>query len=67
MLTQERKTKQHKNPRQIVEDFLSAVIEDDGAEMKDRLKASELLSKTTAEQPERPSHLEIRMDYGEGK
>lgn len=66
MLPQTKKRMRRKNPRKVVEDFLSAVVEDDCAEMKDRLKASELLSKSAAQEPEQALQLEIHVDYGQG-
>lgn len=49
----------------MVTRFLSEVIEDDGQEMRDRLKASELLAKT-APPDEGVSAIEVRVDYGGG-
>ena len=64
MLTKQNKRTRHRNPQKVVEAFLSTFIEDPDAEMKDRLKASELLSKTAAQAPQPPSQLEIHIDYG---
>jgi len=61
------KTKRRKrDARKIVTDFLSDVVDDSGAEMKDRLKASELLAKAIGPEPnDAPTTLEIRISYAD--
>lgn len=63
-MPQTKKRTRRRSSRKVVEDFLSAVVEDECAEMKDRLKASELLSKSAAQEPEQALALEIHVDYG---
>ncbi len=56
-----------RDPRRLVTTFWSGIVEDDGADMKDRLKASELLAKTTAPADDAVTAIEVRIDYGDGE
>jgi len=51
--------------RRLVTQFWSGLVADDGAEMKDRLKASELLVKTAGPTEEPVTAIEVRIDYGD--
>lgn len=60
-----RKRRKKKDARTVVTDFLSGVVDDENADMKDRLKASELLSKTIPpDTGEKTDAIEICIDYG---
>ncbi len=56
-----------RDPRRLVTTFWSEIVEDDGADMKDRLKASELLVKAVPQAAdETVTAIEVRIDYGDG-
>ncbi len=56
-----------RDPRRLVTAFWSGIVEDDGADMKDRLKASELLVKTAPQAADDTvTAIEVRIDYGDG-
>ena len=63
---QTQKKRRKRDARKIVTDFLSDVVDDTEAEMKDRLKASELLSKTFGPtSSDTPTVLEVRINYAD--
>lgn len=56
-----------RDPRRLVTAFWSGIVEDDGADMKDRLKASELLAKAVPQAADDAvTAIEVRIDYGDG-
>lgn len=57
-----------KGARKLVTGFLSELVKDEEADMKDRLKASELLVKAAPEEgDEKTTGLTVRIVYGDGK
>ena len=61
------KRRRSRDPRRLVTAFWSGIVEDDGADMKDRLKASELLAKAVPQAADDAvTAIEVRIDYGDG-
>lgn len=61
------RTRRIRDPRRLVTAFWSGIVEDDGADMKDRLKASELLVKAVPQAADDTvTAIEVRIDYGDG-
>ena len=58
------KKRRIRDPRRLVTTFWSEIVENDEADMKDRLKASELLVKAV---PQAVTAIEVRIDYGGGE
>ena len=62
------KKRRIRDPRRLVTTFWSEIVENDEADMKDRLKASELLVKAVPQAADDAvTAIEVRIDYGGGE
>ena len=62
------KKRRIRDPRRLVTTFWSEIVENDEADMKDRLKASELLVKAVPQAADDAvTAIEVRIEYGGGE